>query len=117
MNRPPARAAPALHAAMKGDYIHSTFGVIDDELFWHEENSPSSSDPVFRRPLADLSKPLNLTEWNRFELRFRGARMSAVVNGEVVQEASRPPARDRGSIGMRVQNAKVEVRRIDVIPR
>ena len=106
-----------LHAAVKSDYDHMTFGILGEEVVLIEERSSTSSEQVFHADPASLPKPFDPKAWNRYELRFRADVIEAVVNGEVLFSQPRPAERDAGGVGMRVQSAKVSIRAIDVVPR
>jgi hypothetical protein len=50
-------------------------------------------------------------------MRFHGATVDAVVNGAVVGSFARAPNRDSGAIGIKVQQAVVNIRRVEIRQR
>jgi hypothetical protein len=106
-----------LHSLATDAETHSTFGVLDVDLVWYEERAGRPREDVFASPLASLAKPIDPKQWTTYELRYRKDKVHAFVNGEEVHVADRPADRTRGGVGVRVQNGKVEFRRIEVEAR
>jgi hypothetical protein len=107
----------AMLAAVKGDTRASMLGVFEERVNWSELAGSGKPTEVAGMPAAELSKPLDLTGWNTYELWFRGDQMFAVVNGIELGKGPRPADRDAGAVALKVQGAKVAFRRVDVIRR
>jgi hypothetical protein len=111
--------APAfgLLALMKGEYDHPTFGVEIERVSWVEEHTKTSFETIVAVTSAELKHPIDFSDWNTYEMRFRGDQMQAVLNGQVLRTMPRPKERDEGTIGLRVQTAQVQFRRVEVRQR
>ena len=112
-----SQALVALQAAEVGQYDCSAFVYFSGDLQWHECHGPNDYQRPFTAPASSVVKAFDPKSWNWYEMRFRGDKMYAVVNGTVVWTSDRPKNRGQGAVGVRVQSAKVLIRAIDVVQR
>ena len=66
---------------------------------------------------SNLRQSFDKTGWNSYELRFRGGEVEAFVNGESIGTDKCAENRLRGFVGLKVQNCKVEIRKVEVVLR
>jgi tetratricopeptide (TPR) repeat protein len=107
----------ALFGAVKGLYRHSTFGVIEGLVLWIEERDEKDQDTVLEYSMTSLPPTYDPKEWHWYEMRFRGDQAHMVLDGRVIGTTPRGKDRDEGSVGVRVQDARVAIRRVDVRAR
>ena len=115
-----ARRVFLLAGAMTGKYQATQAGVMADEMVIREtegEQGNDRSELTHREPLAGLPPSYDVTGWTTYELQFRGTKVRFVVNGTLLAERPRRPARVEGQAGMLLQDARVEVRRFQVVQR
>ena len=63
-----------------------------------------SVEPEIWSPdLSALNPKFNPEEWTTYELQFSAGTLRALVNGKVVQPASRPPRRRGGYLAVKAQ--------------
>ena len=93
----------ANHAAEEGDH---------DRL---EQRQEAGDRDVLVTPHDKLKTKFDPAKWNRWELRFRGKKVTALLNGEVFGEEPLPDTRQGGGfVGIVVQDIKAAFRNIEV---
>ena len=104
--------------AINGIYKKTMFCVLAGEIQLIEQDGQGQSNMQFvlRRDIRGLSKPLDLKQWNVFEVRFRGTTTEVLVNETSLGTFDRVE-REGSHVGIMVQDAKVEWRRIEVFQR
>lgn len=110
-------ASFTLLGAWKAEYHHSSFGILGPNLIWHEEAGPRTFETKLSVPPSKVDPPFDPEQWTVYELRFRGAKIHAAVNGTVVATIDRGPERDAGSVGLMIQHVLVHFRRVEMRPR
>ena len=105
----------ALLGAVKEEYVLTALGILNEKVNWNEWDGEDREREVFSARYGGLKRPFDPKAWTVYELQFRKDRVRALVNGEVLATISRDKARDEGFVGMKVQNAKVAFRRIEVL--
>jgi tetratricopeptide (TPR) repeat protein len=71
----------------------------------------------YRKPISEVRATFDATTWNTYELQFRGSTVRFLLNGSLVVEHAREPARVKGNAGFLIQNALIELRRMEVRQR
>jgi hypothetical protein len=72
---------------------------------------------VFNAPVQSLRPSPDLRRWNWFEMRFRGTQTEGRINGVLVTKQARRKDRDVGRVGVRAENSRVAIRRLEVEKR
>lgn len=90
-----------------------SLGVLNGKVFWEESIDTESERDIDFAPPSSFRKD----EWNIFELRLRGDKAIAVVNGEEIGVDERPDRRQKGFVALVVQNVVFSVRRLELVPR
>lgn len=103
--------------AMKDEHDTSRFGVLKEELIWDEALSRDTIEAYGALPAAKMDPPLDLRAWNVFELRYRKADITALINGKEVFKKPRPAGRDGGFVGLLVRDCAVDFRRVEFVQR
>jgi tetratricopeptide (TPR) repeat protein len=89
-------------------------GNLGRKIVWFEGLGKGKDRDIVNVPYEDLKTPFDPQKWNLFELRIRGGKATALVNGEVVGEDQVPATRKGGFIGLKVQDVKAAFRKIEV---
>ncbi|MFO0934204.1 MAG: family 16 glycoside hydrolase [Planctomycetota bacterium] len=110
-------ASFGLLGAFKGDADHASLGILGEHLLYEEVTGPRVVDKKLEVKPGAATPPFDPEQWNVYELRFRGEEIVVAVNGTVLGKYPRPPARDRGEVGIRIQHVIAHFRRIEVRPR
>lgn len=107
----------AIMGAWIDEAVHTRFGVINGDLVWYEHNGKDDRTSEYRAPARGLRKPVDISEWNTYELHFGDDKIRAVVNGQAVHEIARPEERGKGYVGLLAQHCQVEFRKVDIVQR
>lgn len=104
-------------AAYDGKESGYLLGVLKGALWFEEERGADEALGIVDASPSTLEKPFDPKKWHALEVRLRGGRATALVQGEEVGSAERSPARAGGFVGLKVQNCRVQFRKIEVVPR
>lgn len=107
---------PSLYAlAPCSDGLEGRYGLgaLNGRIFWEESIDEDSDRDITFLPPSTFQKD----EWNTFELRLRGDKAIAYLNGEELGVDERPERRMKGFVGLVVQNCVFQIRRLEVVPR
>jgi tetratricopeptide (TPR) repeat protein len=107
----------ALCPAYDGKDQHYSFGLFRGKFLFEEDLGTDDDRTVAEVSPANLSAKFDPKEWNVFEVRLRGKEAIALVNGEEVGRDARPEGRSGGFVGLKVQNCRVQFRKVEVVPR
>jgi len=107
----------ALDAAYDGKESGYVLGVLKGALWFEEERGAEESKDIVDASPSTLDKPFDAKEWHSLEVRLRGGRAIALVNGQEIGSTERSIARSGGFVGLKVQNCRVQYRKIEVVPR
>lgn len=102
-----------LVAGMTEEHQRVVLGWLKDAVSVLEYTGTKDSDELFSALPRNMVPPFSVTSWNVFELRFRKDRIHAVVNGKEVHDLRRRPERENGYVGLVLQDAKIEIKRIE----
>lgn len=105
----------ALAPAHDGQDAHYSFGVLKGKLLFQEDLADGED-----RELHNANPPNDFDpgDWHVYELRFRGSRVTALLDGEeLAVDEERPESKMRGFVGLKCQHCRFEVRRVEVVPR
>ena len=98
-----------------GRESHYSFGLIKGRFSLWEKAEGEEDRTVFT---VNPPNEFDETEWHRYELRFRGDRVQALVDGKSIGlDRKRPPERRGGFVGLKVQNVRAAFRNVIVTPR
>lgn len=100
--------------AWKAEGDDYQLGLLGRNVLWCEETPGAEDRDVVDKPYEQLKTTFDPKQWNVFELRFRGSRVTALVNGEVIGEEARPERRKGGFVGLKAQDVKVAFRKVQV---
>lgn len=112
--RPGATSGFFLLGALEREYRHSSFGILGPNLVWQEETGPKDAETRLSTAPAQVDPPFDPDDWTVYEMRFRGERVHAVVNGTVVGTFPRAAGREGGAVGLKIQNVQAQFRRIEL---
>lgn len=101
-------------ATYRGEWDYVGVGLMNRKVYFVERNSKDDRKVYMRKEIAEWKAPFDPSEWATYELRFRDAMITALINGTVVGEEARPEGRKDGFAGVLVQNGTVAFRRIEV---
>lgn len=93
------------------------YGFFVDAVILDNEQGDGNRQRVWSQLLRNVKPAFEPTQWTMYELRLRGDDVSMVVNGTLLRSDRRPKDRRDGRLGVLVQDARVEVRRFDVVRR
>ncbi len=107
----------ALQACLAADEACYKFGFVKESVFLDEKRGPAEEDKrrVFSVLFRNLKRPFDPKEWNVFELKFKGDEVTAWIDGVVVGKDRRSKERTGGFVSVVVQDAKAEVRRLEIV--
>jgi tetratricopeptide (TPR) repeat protein len=105
----------AVAPAYDGRDGHYSLGLLKGKLLFQEDVDAETDREVYH---ANPPHEFDAADWHVYELRFRGSRVIALVDGqEIAVDESRPDARSGGFVGLKCQHCRFEVRRVEVTPR
>lgn len=108
----------ALCTAYDGKEGHYTWGLFRGQFLFQEDLNDADDREIARVSPSALKGPAPDTKsWMTFEVRFRGADVTVLVNDEEVAREPRAAGRTGGFVGLKVQNCKAQFRKIEVVPR
>jgi hypothetical protein len=91
------------------------FGVIQEEVLFDFENGTGGRERLFTVLLRNAKPTFDPAAWTAYEMRLRGEEVSLLVNGNLLRKQPRPKLLRAGLAGVMVQDARVEVRRFEVV--
>lgn len=106
-----------LLACCSGAYQWYSFGTVSGRAQFDEYDTMQSPRMVRTAYAHELEKGFDPEAWNVFELKFRGEEVHAFLNGEKFASEPRSPKHPKGYIGLWVQNAKAEFKRVEAVKR
>jgi len=105
----------ALCPTFDGRDGHYALGVLKGK-FLFQEDVDADTDREFYN--ANPPHDFETEDWHVYELRFRGKRVVALIDGQqIAVDSERPDARSGGFIGLTCQDCRIEIRRVEVVPR
>ncbi len=105
----------ALVPAYDGRDANYSLGLLKGKFLFQEDvDADTERDFYNRNPPNDFEAE----DWHVYELRFRGTRVIALVDGQqIAVDEERADPSGGGFIGLKVQDCRVEIRRVEVVPR
>jgi tetratricopeptide (TPR) repeat protein len=104
----------AMQVCGQGDHDYYSLGVLRGKLVWSDEQGPDKGRDIVSIPPTDLKQQFDPRQWNTYEVRVSGKSSVALVNGEEIGHEERPEWRKGGFLGLKVQDVKVQFRKIQV---
>ena len=105
----------ALAPAYDGRDAHYSFGVLKGKFLFQEDIDADTDREFYNK---NPPHQFGAEDWHVYELRFRGKRVIALVDGQqIAVDEERADPSGGGFIGLKVQNCQVEIRRVEVVPR
>jgi tetratricopeptide (TPR) repeat protein len=95
----------------KGDF--SSIGIEDGRIFWDEYQNDKHA-LAFAKDPKSAGVTVDLSTWTRFEIRFRGEKAEAWVNGKRVAELPRRNPKNVGTPGIHLTQCRAEFRNLSV---
>ena len=102
---------------VKGEHDYYSLGVLRGKLVFSDEQGPGKGRDIVSLLPTDLKKPFDPKQWNTYEVRLSGGTSIAFINGDEIGREERPEWRKGGGIGLKIQNLKVAIRKIQVEQR
>lgn len=107
----------ALLGAYKGDNDFEAVGIINKKVYFVDRTGEKQKRIIVKTPITEWKAPFDPLQWTKYELRFRGDKITALINGEVVGEDDRSEHRQDGFIALYAQAATVAYRNVEVQKR
>lgn len=107
----------ALLGTMQGEYDYYCLGILNRKITVFEGTGEGKRRDLCRIPLSEFRGSFDMADWNRFEIRYRGAEVEFLVNGTSVAKEARPESRRKGFVGLYIQDARIAFRRVEAQPR
>jgi tetratricopeptide (TPR) repeat protein len=104
----------ALLGGYHGENDFEGLGLINRKVYFFDRTSQKDKRIIVKTPVTEWTKPFDPAAWNKYELRFRGDKITALINGEVVAEDARTERRASGFIALYAQSATVGFRNVEV---
>ena len=97
------------------DARHAQIGYLSGQIEMYERTSAKDGHVVAKKSYKDVKKKPDPKDWLTYELRVRKDEIISLLNGHEIGRHPRGEGLEEGYIAIRVQCAKVEVRRVAVI--
>ena len=104
----------ALLGAYKGDNDFEGVGIINKKVYFVDRTAEKQKRIIVKTPITEWKAPFDPLQWTKYELRFRGDKVTALINGEVVGEDERSEHRQSGFVALYAQAATVAYRNVEV---
>jgi tetratricopeptide (TPR) repeat protein len=104
----------ALLGCYKGEADFNGLGVINRKIYSYDRTSSKDRRILVKTPVAEWKADFDPEQWNVYEFQFRGDEITAVVAGELVGKDVRGDHRRDGFVGLFVQGARVQIRKVEV---